>query len=187
MSDLPLRKLPFSSEDDHAYAVLENRLHRQRIISVLLGEQGRIRAWNQIQKKKKDGQYRTKEGKYLRVGSDPICPDESSFSILGMVLELLQAEARAAEKWQEVVYVANWVSNTVSVIATDSQAVIATIQVGECPFGVAITPDGTKVYVTNWDSNNVSVIATDSQTVIATIQVEQGPYGVAIGRRRIWQ
>ena len=40
-------------------------------------------------------------------------------------------------------------SNTVSVIDTASNTVVATVAVGSMPRGVAITPDGTRVYVTN--------------------------------------
>ena len=39
--------------------------------------------------------------------------------------------------------------NTVSVIDTATNTVIATIPVGSSPFGVAVTPDGSKVYVAN--------------------------------------
>jgi YVTN family beta-propeller protein len=64
----------------------------------------------------------------------------------------------------------------VSVIATATNTVTATIPVGDFPFGVAVTPDGSKVYVTN--SNSVSVIATPTNTVTATIPV--GGLGVAV-------
>ena len=46
------------------------------------------------------------------------------------------------------VYVANAFSSTVSVIATATNTVTATIPVGD-PAGMAVTPDGSKVYVTN--------------------------------------
>ena len=41
-------------------------------------------------------------------------------------------------------------SSTVSVIATATNTVIATIPVGVAPIGVAVTPDGSKVYVANF-------------------------------------
>jgi YVTN family beta-propeller protein len=77
-------------------------------------------------------------------------------------------------------YVTNAVDNTVSVIDTASNAVVATISVGAVPQGVAITPDGTLAYVTNAHDNTVSAIDTDNNTVVATIPVGQGPDGVAI-------
>jgi len=77
-------------------------------------------------------------------------------------------------------YVANAGSNTVSVIDTGTNAVVATISVGSGPEGVAITPDGNYAYVTNSGSNTVSVIYTGTNAVVATISVGTGPLGVAI-------
>ena len=77
-------------------------------------------------------------------------------------------------------YVANSFDNTVSVIDTDSNKVVATIPVGDNPSGVATTADGTHAYVTNSDFGNVSVIDTASNTVVDTIPVGGGfPTGVA--------
>src|SRR5438045_8576841 len=75
----------------------------------------------------------------------------------------VQAQIRA--------YVANLCANTVSVIDTDTNAVIATIPVGPAPFLMAATPDGTRVYVTNRGGNTVSVIDTATNTVVSTIIV----------------
>ena len=52
---------------------------------------------------------------------------------------------------------------------------------GLSPFGVAVTPDGSKVYVTDSSRlGHVSVIDTATNTVIATIPVGIGPRGVAV-------
>jgi len=82
------------------------------------------------------------------------------------------------------VYVANFLSNNVSAIATATNTVTATIPVGSEPFGVAVTPDGCKVYVANGASNDVSVIATATNTVTAAITAGSGPvaFGVFIIR-----
>jgi YVTN family beta-propeller protein len=77
-------------------------------------------------------------------------------------------------------YVANLDDNTVSVIDTARNAVVATIPVGGFPDGVAATPDGTRAYVTNGFDNNVSVIDTASNTVVATIPVGAAPDAIAI-------
>jgi YVTN family beta-propeller protein len=79
-------------------------------------------------------------------------------AVLAMGLGLMAFPAEA----QPFAYVANSGDNTVSVINTATNTVVATIPVGPAganPFGVAFTPDGTLAYVTN-GSNNVSVIAT---------------------------
>ena len=52
------------------------------------------------------------------------------------------------------------------------------IPVGRIPFGVAVTPDGSKVYVGNYLSNTVSVIATATKTV--TEFPVDGPHGLAV-------
>ena len=74
---------------------------------------------------------------------------------------------------------------TVSVIATATNTVSATIPLGGAAIGIAVTPDGSKVYVANEGSNNnnvsndVSVIDTATNTVVATINV--GSLPIAFG------
>ena len=67
---------------------------------------------------------------------------------IGAGLKTASAQSRA--------YVGNRFDNTVSVIDTGTNAVIATVPVGSSPFGVAITPDGARAYVANPFSNRVS-------------------------------
>ena len=54
------------------------------------------------------------------------------------------------------------------------------MNVGKRPYGIAVSPDGSKVYVTNEYSNTVSVIDTATNTVTATVPVESYPSGVAV-------
>jgi YVTN family beta-propeller protein len=70
---------------------------------------------------------------------------------------------------QPLAYVTNAADNTVSVIDTTSNKVLATIPVGQDPTGVAITSDGTQAYVTNQLDDSVSVIDTANNKVVATI------------------
>ena len=65
----------------------------------------------------------------------------------------------------------------VSVIATTTNTVVATIPVGLLPTGVAVTSDGSKFYVANYGDNNVSVIDTATNTVVATIPVGSNTRG----------
>ncbi|MFI8219998.1 YncE family protein [Streptomyces sp. NPDC085932] len=79
------------------------------------------------------------------------------------------------------IYVTNAGSHSVSVINPDTDTVIKTIDnVGEEPYGVAVSPDGSRVWVTNRDSNTVSVIDASTNTVIKTIKVGESPEGVAV-------
>ena len=83
---------------------------------------------------------------------------------------------------QTMAYIANLGSNSVSVVNTATNTVIATVAVGSQPFGVSVSPDGSKVYVAISDawSSDVSVINTGSNTVIATVAVGSVPQGVAV-------
>jgi YVTN family beta-propeller protein len=72
-------------------------------------------------------------------------------------------------------------SNSVSVIDTATNTVVATIAVGSRPFGVAVSPDGLRVYVANYAGSSVSVIDTAANAVIATVPLASlFPIGIAV-------
>ncbi len=77
-------------------------------------------------------------------------------------------------------YVSNAYDNTVSVIHTSDNTVTTTVDVGEWPYGVAVSPDGEYVYVANGGDDTVSVIRTSDNTVTASIPVGSSPGGVAV-------
>ncbi len=84
-------------------------------------------------------------------------------------------------------YVANFGSGNVSVIDTATNTLDpknSTINVGNEPWGVAITPygspNGANAYVTNYGSNTASVINTSTNSIKATIYGLNSPYGVAV-------
>jgi probable HAF family extracellular repeat protein/uncharacterized repeat protein (TIGR03803 family)/YVTN family beta-propeller protein len=68
-------------------------------------------------------------------------------------------------------YVVQRNHNTVSVIATGSRLVVATIDVGTLPTRVAFSPDSRFAYVTNGLSSTVSVVETATHSVVDTIPV----------------
>jgi YVTN family beta-propeller protein len=78
------------------------------------------------------------------------------------------------------VYVANFKSNTVSVIDTATNRAIATIPVGSQPSGLTVNLAGTYLYVANNAGNTVSVVNTATNTVIATIPVGDTPQGISV-------
>src|SRR5215831_14142690 len=80
---------------------------------------------------------------------------------------------------ESLVYVTNQLNKTVSVINTATNTVVATIPGFAAPFGVALSPDGTRAYVTNL-GNTVSVVNTATNTVVATIPGFAFPLGVAV-------
>ncbi|MCJ8501916.1 hypothetical protein [Desulfatitalea alkaliphila] len=83
------------------------------------------------------------------------------------------------------VYVANHLDNTVTVISDDGTGTFPppiTVDVGQEPIGVAVSPDGRYAYVANFrggGQGSVSVIRTSDDAVIQTIAVDHGPWGVA--------
>src|SRR5438445_13565499 len=81
-------------------------------------------------------------------------------------------------------YITNLNDNTVSVIDTASNTVMATVPVGNFPNGVAVTPDGAHVYVGNQGDGlvpgTVSVIDTATNKLTATVMVGLFPFGVAV-------
>ncbi len=58
--------------------------------------------------------------------------------------------------------------------------VVDTIDVGDTPFGIAVSPDSTTVYVTNSEDDTVSVIDAATNTITATIGVGDQPLGIAV-------
>ena len=69
---------------------------------------------------------------------------------------------------------------TLSLIDPATNTVVATIPVGNSPYGVAINPTNGLVYVANANSNTVSVIDPKTNTVVATITVGGSPSGVDV-------
>ena len=86
-------------------------------------------------------------------------------AVLAMGLGLSAPPAAAAP----FAYVTNSGDNTVSVIDTATNTVVATIGLpaGSAPHGVAVTPDGKHVYVSG--NRGVQVIDTATNTVVATV------------------
>jgi YVTN family beta-propeller protein len=69
----------------------------------------------------------------------------------------------------------------VVVIDPATNKISGSVKVGQRPWGIALTPDGSKLYTANGPSNDVSVVDTRKLQVIKTIPVGKIPWGVAIG------
>ena len=65
---------------------------------------------------------------------------------------------------QPYAYITNQGDNSVSVINTETNNVIKTIDVGYRPAGVVVSNNGKRVYVTNPESKDISVIDTKKFT-----------------------
>src|SRR6266481_7276147 len=90
-----------------------------------------------------------------------------------------QPQTAAVRGDESMVYVTNFGGNSVSVINTGTNAVVATINLGASPTGVAVSPDGTRAYVTQ-NGSSVSVINTATNTVVTTLNGFNSPRSVAV-------
>jgi YVTN family beta-propeller protein len=70
------------------------------------------------------------------------------------------------------VYVSNSDDDTVTVIDAATNTVVATINVGDEPRNLAVSPDGTRVYVPNRSDDTVTVIHGTTNTVLTTIDAD---------------
>jgi YVTN family beta-propeller protein len=73
------------------------------------------------------------------------------------------------------IYVTNFASGTVTVIAGSNNSVLKTILVTGGPIGICYDSASKNLYVADYNFNRVSVISTVSNTVSATIQTGRGP------------
>ncbi len=92
-----------------------------------------------------------------------------------------QAYTLAANLFNAVfAYVPCAESDSVLVINTSTNIIVASIAVGDFPVGVSVSPKRTRVYVTNKNSDNVSVISSATNLLIATIPVGSAPGYVVV-------
>ena len=82
-----------------------------------------------------------------------------------------QSEGITFDRRHNIIYVVNTLSDNVSVINTNNNRVIKTIQVGDEPYRTAFDRAHNKLYVINGLSDDVSVINTNNHRVIGTIPV----------------
>ena len=80
----------------------------------------------------------------------------------------------------QVAYVTNGISGTVSIVNLSQRRVVKNITVGTEPRGCALTADGSLLYVANHTDGTVSIIDTASATVVGTVNVGRNPTALAI-------
>lgn len=77
------------------------------------------------------------------------------------------------------VWVTNRGANTISVISTRSDSVLATFESGgRFPIRLKFTPDGAQAWVSNAQSNRVAVFDTKTRQLLDTIEVGEVPVGI---------
>ena len=81
----------------------------------------------------------------------------------------------------KTLYVAKYTNpGVLTVINTADMTVKDNITVGVTPYGVCVSPDGSKVVVANLKDATVSIINAQTNTVVATLPVGISPHGVCI-------
>jgi YVTN family beta-propeller protein len=114
-------------------------------------------------------------------GTGNIAPFKAINTLPIPVVATFTAEPMASD----FAYVPVSSTNSVSVISTSTHSVVASIPVGDSPYGVAVNPQGTLVYVSNSDNNaigsTISVISTATNKVVAAVFVGDGPRGIVVG------
>ena len=81
-------------------------------------------------------------------------------------------------------YVANFVSNNVTVIDKTSNSVVNTIALpgASGPYGVAANTEGTKIYFSNYLNGSISVLDTTSGVAVTFSRVGHAPVPVSWDR-----
>jgi YVTN family beta-propeller protein len=66
----------------------------------------------------------------------------------------------------------------IAIIDTATNEHVGSFEVGDRPWGIAMTPDGKTIFTANGPSNDVSFFDTESRTVKARVKVGEGPWNV---------
>lgn len=72
------------------------------------------------------------------------------------------------------------IADSIVVVDTSTDAIVATIPVGQGPYGVAVDPHGNFAYVSSIDDNSVSVIDAHTNTVVGQYRGFAAPTGIAV-------
>src|SRR5512145_181030 len=98
-------------------------------------------------------------------------------SVLGTALLLVAAGWAVAGPF---VYVSNERSNDVTIIDAATDAVVATVKVGDRPRGIAAAPDGRQVYVAISEEDIIAVLDTASRQVTGKLKAGSDPEAFAV-------
>jgi YVTN family beta-propeller protein len=79
-----------------------------------------------------------------------------------------------------MVYVANYGSNSVTVIDGAQGKAVATVPVGDRPEAIAVDATNNLIYVANTHGNSVSVLDGGSNHVLVTLAAGKNPYALAV-------
>lgn len=78
-------------------------------------------------------------------------------------------------------YVANNLTNNVSIVDTTKKMVTGTVAIGQFPYTTLVSRDGKTVYASNWGDATIAVINPATRMVTKTIAVGNHPSAMALG------
>jgi YVTN family beta-propeller protein len=104
---------------------------------------------------------------------------DTTYAVVKNVSVGSEPEGVAYDSGRGEIFVANYGSNTASVISDTTYAVVATVSIGSEPYGVAYDSGKGEIFVTNYGSNTVSVILDHAALVAPSVSsspstVDQG-------------
>jgi YVTN family beta-propeller protein len=65
-------------------------------------------------------------------------------------------------------------------VDTATDKVTGSIQAGQRPWGIGLSPDGKYLYTANGPSNDVTIIDVTSKSVVKTVSAGMSPWGVLV-------
>jgi YVTN family beta-propeller protein len=83
-------------------------------------------------------------------------------------------------------YVANGMSNSISVIDTETNVVTATVAAGQGPQGIAVSPDESRVYVASVGTARLLTMDAATNSIVGSLSVGRGPVGVVLSADGRW-
>ena len=102
-----------------------------------------------------------------------------------VVLKTIPITGRCSGRWAwppdgKHVFITTGRGKNVAIIDKATQQVLAAIEVGERPWGVAVSGDGKTIFTANGPSNDVSIVDVESRMVKATVKVGDRPWGALL-------
>jgi YVTN family beta-propeller protein len=142
--------------------------------SVRKASAGAIHLWGMIVDESRNRVYVT------RIGSNELAAlNETNHKVTPIPTGSLPC-AVAENPATNMIYVANYGDDSVTVIDGKRLAVITTVHVGKQPHELVVDPKSGLVYVANTHGDSVSVIDGHTNTVLTTLPAGRSPYALAL-------
>ena len=92
-----------------------------------------------------------------------------------------EATRFAQHPTQPLLYASLRRDNSVAVINTETLALVANVPVGASPYGLTLSPDGSRLYIATSGVNSLAVMDTATRTMLPSLALNQRPLDVEVG------